>query len=203
MLKSQVTSLEAEKASLNARLDAVLQCTQQDRVSTNLSRLEMEGYMKQVEALKMSEGRLKREVVKLKQMGNEQVKAVAEAREKQAREMEENRRLKEEVKEEREKRREREEVAEVVKKEKEEISVKVRVLEARSEKMRITMEEQKLQIQDLKESVALKITVADDLQNILKQSQDQHKELKSELKQITQDKEAIMSKYFCAENLST
>ena len=44
------------------------------------------------------------------------------------------------------------------------------------------LEEKNMQIEDLKESVALKITVADDLQGILKESQRQYIEVKQENK---------------------
>jgi hypothetical protein len=56
-----------EKSQINERLDAVLSCTQKDRVESNLSRLEVDSLQKQVETLKLSESRLKREINKLKQ----------------------------------------------------------------------------------------------------------------------------------------
>lgn len=64
-----------------------------------------------------------------------------------------------------------------------------KLLKNKFEKTKKDMDEKILIIEDLKESVALKITVADDLQNLLKQSQSQLKEIKDENKVYQKQKE--------------
>ena len=58
-------------------------------------------------------------------------------------------------------------------------------------------------IDDLKQSVQLKITVADDLQNILKQSQEQYHEMKKDNKELATEKELMISKFWQAESVSS
>lgn len=58
--------LNNEKAQLNQRLDGILSCTQKDRVESNLSRLEVDSLHKQLETLKLTESRLKRELNRIK-----------------------------------------------------------------------------------------------------------------------------------------
>lgn len=58
-------------------------------------------------------------------------------------------------------------------------------------------------IEDLKESVALKITVADDMQHVLQQSQIQFNEIKQENKQLLVEKEQLLNKYWNAESIGS
>lgn len=58
-------------------------------------------------------------------------------------------------------------------------------------------------IDDLKQSVQLKITVADDLQHILKQSQEQYHEMKKDNKELATEKELMISKFWQAESVSS
>lgn len=64
-------SLAEEKTSLNQRLDSIISCTQQGRVDSNLNKLEIDSLSKQIEQLKMSEGKLKRQVNLLKSQLND------------------------------------------------------------------------------------------------------------------------------------
>ncbi len=84
-------SLAEEKTSLNQRLDSIISCTQQGRVDSNLNKLEIDSLSKQIEQLKMSEGKLKRQVNLLKSQLNDQIKSQAENSEKYTKEMETNR----------------------------------------------------------------------------------------------------------------
>ena len=72
----------------------------------------------------------------------------------------------------------------------------------RLEKQKAQLEERDLLIEDLRQSVALKISVADDLQSILKQSQEQYQEMKRENREMAGEREMLVSKFWSAENLS-
>ena len=89
--------LSEEKTSLNQRLDSIISCTQKDRVESNLHKLEIDSYTKQIEQLKMSEGKLRRQVNQLKSQNNEQLKGVAESKDKYAKELESNRFLEDQI----------------------------------------------------------------------------------------------------------
>jgi transcription initiation factor TFIIIB Brf1 subunit/transcription initiation factor TFIIB len=60
-------------------------------VESNLHRLEIESYVKQIEALKISETKLKRTLNTLKSQLNGNLKEVADSRDKYAKELELNR----------------------------------------------------------------------------------------------------------------
>lgn len=64
--KVQIEQLQREKNSLNDRLDSVLSVTQKDRVDFNLHRLEVDSFVKQIEAFKINELKLKRQINALK-----------------------------------------------------------------------------------------------------------------------------------------
>ena len=49
-----------ERDALNQRLDQVLNVTQKDRVDFNLHKLEVDSFIKQIEALKVSDIKFKR-----------------------------------------------------------------------------------------------------------------------------------------------
>ena len=87
-----------EKQSLNQRLDQIVSMTQQDRVDSNLYKLEIDTYLKQIDHLKLSELNLKRQVNKLKQQINAGYKEAAESNDKYARELEHNKQLEQQVK---------------------------------------------------------------------------------------------------------
>lgn len=98
------------------------------------------------------------------------MRQVAEASEKYSREMEQNRVLEEKLTQSMSSFTELERLHQSVRGELEERNLSMSVLQTRVDKQVKQMQLQSMQIEDLKESVALKITVADDLQNILKQS---------------------------------
>ena len=72
--------------------------TQKDRVESNLHRIEIESYIKQIDCLKQSEVKLKRQLNKVKEQMNSQLKDCAENAEKYAKELEMNKEINEKLK---------------------------------------------------------------------------------------------------------
>jgi len=152
----------------------VITVTQKDRVDSTLHRLEQESLIKQVEHLKLSESKLKRQVNSLKTQLHESTRVMAESQDKYARELEQNRHSEDQAREQRFK---FEDVAlqnSKLTQQLEEKALSNTVLLNRLEKQKALLEERDLLVEDLRQSVALKISVADDLQSILRQSQEQY-----------------------------
>lgn len=55
-----IEELTSEKEGLNQRLDSILNVTQKDRVDSTLHKLEIDTYLKQIEAFKQSDLKLKK-----------------------------------------------------------------------------------------------------------------------------------------------
>ena len=171
-MTATIKSLTEEKQTVNERLDSVINVTQKDRVESNLHRLEIESYVKQIEQLKVSETKLKRIINSLKTQLNDNFRIASESQDKYTKELENNRYLDESIKDQRFKFEDIALANSKLNSQLEEKSLNYSVLLNKVEKQKSQLEERNMIIDDLKQSVQLKITVADDLQHILKQSQE-------------------------------
>eukprot|EP00347_Sterkiella_histriomuscorum_P017159 403350441 len=201
--KDIIDKLTLEKQSLNDRLDSVINVTQKDRVDSNLQRLEIDTYMKQIDHLKLSELNLKKQVNKLKQQLQSQYKDQAENNDKYAKELEQNKSLNFELKAHQSKLEEYEMQNSQLNSRVEESELSIKAMNAKIEKQKSKLCNKVAVIEDLKESVNLKITVTEDLQNLLQQSQSQYNEIKRELKNIAKEKDKLLGKFYKVENINS
>lgn len=127
---------------------------------------------------------------------------MAESQDKYARELEQNRHSEEQAREQRFKFEDAALQNSKLAQQLEEKALSNTVLLNRLEKQKAVIEERDLLIEDLRQSVALKISVADDLQSILKQSQEQYQDMRRENREMAGEREMLVSKFWHAENLS-
>ncbi|CDW73331.1 UNKNOWN [Stylonychia lemnae] len=195
--------IQLEKDSLNKRLDQVLNVTQKDRVDSNLYKLEVDTYLKQIDQFKLSELNLKKQINKLKTQINGQYKEASENNDKYAKEMELNKQLQSQLQLTSSKLEEYQVQNSQLNSKLEESQLSTNALSAKLEKQKQKLQNKIIMIDDLKESVNLKITVTEDLQNLLQQSQSQYQEIKNEMKTVITEKDKLLGRYYKVENVNS